>query len=281
MIWPNLTQVIRRAQNAVENKGGWFGTLRFLLAEPWKLRYLFTPAQRQNWYCDIVNLDEAALFVSSITGCEFELTHKMIDEIRRNANFKADLDKLLGQTRYRPQRDLPLGRRLAWYAIVRIARPVCCVETGVHDGLGSSVILLALEENHRQYGDDGRLISIDLPSADLPTDFPACPGWLIPESLRHRHQLLIGNSRHLLPRVVAENAVDFFIHDSDHSPEHERFELQTIWPAVSPGGIIMTDNGPDVLRGLSQHFGTPFFSFREQISGSLYSGASNSATVKT
>jgi hypothetical protein len=41
-------------------------------------------------------------------------------------------------------RSMPFGRRLGWYAIARLRRPGLIVETGVHDGLGSTALLRAL-----------------------------------------------------------------------------------------------------------------------------------------
>ncbi len=274
-------QFFRRLRNAVENKGGLISAIKYIVTKPWSVYQLLVPVQRQNWYYAIVNSSDIATFVSNVTGCKIDLVCERIAEIVSNETFKLDLIKSLGQTSYRQQDILHFGRRLAWYAIIRIACPICCVETGVHDGLGSSIMLLALEENYRQYGYDGKLIAIDLPSTDLPTDFPATSGWLIPHPLRHRYQLLIGDSKDLLPRVVAHNVIDFFIHDSDHNPDHEKFELDTIWPVVSNGGIIMSDTSSDVLRNLAQKQGTPFFFFREQVINHFYPGACNGATIKT
>jgi len=104
---------------------------------------------------------------------------------------------------------------------VRFARPRMVLETGVFDGRSSAVILQALHDN-----DNGTLVSIDLPATDtidgsthrmqdtsLP---PGCqPGWAIPDYLRGRHRLELGDSKELLPALFEEYAdVDIFLHDS-------------------------------------------------------------------
>src|SRR5688572_13028263 len=108
-----------------------------------------------------------------------------------------------------------LGRFRIWYAVVRCLRPEVVLETGVHDGLSSAVILQALERNGM-----GRLVSIDLPSTDLPPTADG-PGWLVPKRLRARWTLHVGDARRLLPGVARDlSAIDVFSHDSDHSADH-------------------------------------------------------------
>src|SRR5205823_3341237 len=116
------------------------------------------------------------------------------------AELDADRDFIDGlRRRYREARPggreaLDPGRFRIWYAIARLRRPDVVVETGVHDGLSSALILRALERNR-----NGSLISIDLPSIDLP---PGGPGWLVPADLRSRWDLRLGDARKLLPELV-------------------------------------------------------------------------------
>jgi hypothetical protein len=116
------------------------------------------------------------------------------------------------------------------------------VETGVHDGLGSAVLLSALARNFAE-GYPGKLISFDI-REDI--------GWLIDERLRGPFELVIGDTRALLPRVLEQREVEMFIHDSDHSHEHETFEFETIARFTRPGAILISDNA---------HAGTAFAEF--------------------
>ncbi len=131
---------------------------------------------------------------------------------------------------------LELGRFRIWYAVVRCLRPEVVLETGVHDGLSSAVILQALERNGT-----GRLVSIDLPSTDLPPTADG-PGWLVPEPLRARWTLHVGDARRLLPRVARDlSAIDVFSHDSDHSADHQAFEYEAVRPYLAPGALVLSD----------------------------------------
>jgi predicted O-methyltransferase YrrM len=129
------------------------------------------------------------------------------------------------------------GRFTIVYALVRLTTPVTVLETGVHDGLSTALILRALERNG-----SGRLTSIDLPSTDLPIG-AAGPGWLVPERLRTRWMLRLGDSRQLLPSTAAQLApIDLFLHDSDHSPSHREFEFRTVRSHLAEDGLIVSDD---------------------------------------
>jgi hypothetical protein len=113
-------------------------------------------------------------------------------------------------------------------------------------------VLEALERNG-----SGRLISIDLPSyagsgpanadgytATLPLGRE--PGWLVPERLRGRWELLLGPSLDLLPGVLErEGPIDVFLHDSDHTVHTMTAEFELAWPALRPGGVLIADDATD------------------------------------
>lgn len=145
------------------------------------------------------------------------------------------------------------ARLIEWYEflymVVRFSRAEIVFETGVFDGQASAVILQALNDNG-----NGVLISIDLPAqnaiegstnlmteSDLP---PNCkPGWVVPDYLRQRHQLLIGDSKDLLPQLFEQyKMVDIFLHDSLHTFQHQQFEYTIAWPHLRDEGILLSDD---------------------------------------
>jgi predicted O-methyltransferase YrrM len=136
--------------------------------------------------------------------------------------------------------------RVMLYLVTRILKPRTYFETGVHNGMSSAFILLGMEHNGT-----GELVSIDLPPLDQrilnqgTNELPRgkCPGWIIPNDLRHRHDLRLGKAERLLPMALEEKGViDVFLHDSDHCYSHIMFELGISWPSVSPGGWLIVDN---------------------------------------
>lgn len=142
------------------------------------------------------------------------------------------------------------------YAYVRKQAPETVVETGVRDGWSTIYILSAFHLNEA-----GRLYSIDYPiRADeeaegfgeeapsyretTPT-IPAGtdPGWIVPEELTNRWELLIGKSQERMPELVTRvDEIDVFIHDSDHSMPCMIFEYELAWDWLGSSGIIFSDD---------------------------------------
>src|SRR5919201_3578552 len=139
------------------------------------------------------------------------------------------------------------------YAVLRRLRPRVAVETGVANGFSTAFALLALQANG-----EGQLHSIDLPrevgreyapgtfyegegGAGIPGG--AEPGWLIPPGLKERWTLTLGRSQDVLPPLLDRlGTIDSFMHDSEHSFECMWFEFTTAWPALRPGGVLLSDD---------------------------------------
>ena len=133
------------------------------------------------------------------------------------------------------------GKKLL-YLSVRALRPRLVVETGPFNGASSTFLLRALEAS----GDDGRLLSFDLPDARDALGFPIPegrePGWLVPDELRPRFELVLGDTRQTLrPRLEGET-VDLFFHDSLHTTRHMLFEFRTAWRRLLRGGVLVSDD---------------------------------------
>ena len=136
------------------------------------------------------------------------------------------------------------GAILLLYVLSRVVKPKVVIETGCFTGLYSSFILYAMHLNGA-----GHLYSIDLPAQAgqfrLEWGLPdgVSPGFLVPEGLRHRWTLVIGNVRdELMPLLSQLRQVDMFFHDSDHSYEHMMWEFTSIWPHLSRGGLLVSDD---------------------------------------
>jgi predicted O-methyltransferase YrrM len=204
--------------------------------------------------------------------------HAYIREIEDDRDFLNEIRSAMMQwTPYQPRAvDFMMSGRsgsvffneVTLYAIVRSLRPAVVVETGGTPGKSTAFILRAMARNQL-----GHLYTIDLPPPSneqsrlvrretYHESRPAAVGsnWIVPDSLRGRHTLLLGKSRDLLPGVLDDaHPIDIFMHDSDHSYENMCWEFETAWPNVKPGGLLISD---DVLANAS------FFDFcrREALS---------------
>jgi predicted O-methyltransferase YrrM len=131
------------------------------------------------------------------------------------------------------------------YLVCRLLKPAVVMETGVAYGTSSAFILKALQQNGH-----GALHSIDV-VASTNRDAFRFIGALVPEELRSRWSLHFGASRRVMPKLLWKlGRVDLFIHDSLHTYWNMRREFATVWPYLSEGGAIMSD---DVHR--NQAFG--------------------------
>jgi predicted O-methyltransferase YrrM len=131
--------------------------------------------------------------------------------------------------------DAALARAL-WCIVIHL-RPRTVLETGVARGMTTRVALEAIARN-----DEGRLWSIDVPPL-LERDLGAQTGAAVPAALRDRWELVRGSSRRRLPSLIgALGSVDVFVHDSMHTARNVSFELERVWPALRPGGVILVDD---------------------------------------
>lgn len=135
------------------------------------------------------------------------------------------------------------------YVLVRARKPNMMIETGPFDGQSTALILQAMNLNQK-----GKLVSIDLPATysqdlataemnetTLPKGQPSA--WAVPERLRARVHMAIGDAKYKLPEVCRENApIDMFFHDSLHSFGHMFFEYTEANAYMTPGGIICSDD---------------------------------------
>ncbi len=175
-------------------------------------------------------------FIIDLTGATTVEIQECISEVKSNIEFNTHLEKNRNNSTRRFSTygwgiNSTLGTIL--YTVCRKILPDTVVETGVASGVSSSYILCALNENSR-----GTLYSIDLPSRRTEQS-----GWLIPDYLRHRWELIPGRSfEKLLPLLERLRTIDIFLHDSDHSYRNMLWEFQTAWGCLRTGGILLSHN---------------------------------------
>jgi hypothetical protein len=127
----------------------------------------------------------------------------------------------------------PLGSRLAWYLVARALKPKLIVETGIYQGLGSLVLLRALERN-RQEGSPGELMSFDaLPSAGSVVRAQARRGW----------SRIVGSTRDTLVPALEGRQVDMLFQDTSHDEENQSFEFGAALSHAAPRLLLLDGSG--------------------------------------
>ena len=175
-------------------------------------------------------------FVINLAGTDCLETQTYISEITSNADFHNQLEynKTNHRNRGLPSWGWEIGPTLGivLYNISRTLRPGIVVETGVASGVSSSYILCSLEKNKH-----GTLHSLDLSGQERES------GWIIPDYLRHRWQLILGRSSdRLSPLLEKLGMIDVFLHDSEHSYQNMLWEYQTAWAYLRKGGLLLSHN---------------------------------------
>jgi len=143
----------------------------------------------------------------------------------------------VGRQNYGGDDDSDPGLARSLWCIARHLEPAHVIETGVAHGVSSRCILEALERNGR-----GHLWSIDLPPLTIRERRREIAA-AVPEDRRERWTYVEGSSRTRLRGLLRElGEIQLFWHDSWHSTRNTRWELETAWPALVPGGLAGADD---------------------------------------
>jgi hypothetical protein len=225
------------------------------------LRFVLFDPETHSYSYELENVDELCSFIQRCTGAPRRRVARYIQEACTDPELTARLRRRV-RWRIDTKRHLPLGNRLLWYALVRVVKPRLTVETGIYQGLGSLMLLRALERN-AQEGVEGRLISID---------HDPDSGWLVPERLRDRWTPVVGDIEADLEDALAGEQVDIFIHESDHNQALQRLEFATALVHSSNELYVIDSSGLElpVLQGLCGVLGGEQHLFMEQPRSHFY-----------
>lgn len=231
--------------------------------------WLFKSKEFANFTYDLTpaNKDYLAWFIANVCSVSIGEIRGYFDELESNTHLDEYISAGL-RAHHRGNeidRQAFFGRRIGWYAIVRTTKPLVVVETGTEKGLGSLVLAEALLKNG-----SGRLITIDMePSAGL----------LIGAEYEGVIERMIDDSLLAISKI---DQIDLFIHDSDHSAEHEAREFAILQSRLTVDGIVLSDNSHATteLANWSLRHGRRFMYFAEEPLNHWYPGAGIGVSMK-
>ena len=211
------------------------------------------------------NLLYLAHTVAVVADAKPETVMTYIREAQHDESLRQYIIEKTKVSPYRRVADLRVefGRRLGWYALVRLRKPKVVIETGVDKGLGAVLLCSALLRN-RNEGDLGRYYG---------TDIATKAGYLLDGPYKEVGQVLYGDS--ITSLKAFSEPIDLFVNDSDHSSQYEHDEYQVVLPKLGPGGILLSDNAHEtaVLAQLSLEVGRKFVYFQEVPNEHWFPGA--------
>lgn len=221
-------------------------------------RWLFTSREYTNYTYDLTDLNtlHLAFFISNATGVPVETARAYIRELEEDESLREHIQVTTeaSQERRFADRRARYGRRLGWYALVRILKPRVVVETGVDKGLGACVLTAALLRNAAE-GSAGRYYG---------TDIQPRSGFLLSGPYREIAQVMVGDSIETLSSF--DQTIDLFISDSDHTPGYEEREYEVVSPRLAPGAFIVSDTAEETraLADFALRTGRTFCYFQER-----------------
>lgn len=230
-------------------------------------RWLWTSREHHNFTYDLtpLNLEHLAWFVATVCDAPVAAVRGYLAEIAGDERLRTHILTATGSSARRglADREVRYGRRMGWYAMVRLTKPAHVVETGVDKGLGTCVLAAALLRNAEE-GHPGRVTAIDInPEA----------GYLVRSGpWADVVDLVYGDSIRTLAQL--DRPVDLFLHDSDHTLAHERAEFRAAEPHLAPGAYLVTDNVTKgvVLCAHAEATGRRFLAFAERPARHWYPG---------
>ena len=226
-------------------------------------RWLVSSKEHTNLTYDLTerNLTQLAWFVSEVADTPVDEVLSLMRELDQDTALRAAIAKGVSGSSRKGLADAEAryGRRIAWYCFVRILEPELIVETGTDKGLGALVMAAALLRNGH-----GRLLTIDINPAS---------GYLISDPYQQVVSRVIGDSRQVI-RELGE-PVDLFLHDSDHSVEHESAELAALDGHLSDHALVLSDNShvTNCLADWAQKHSMRFLFFAEEPASHWFRGA--------
>lgn len=221
--------------------------------------------ENDNFYYSLKhrNILELTSLIALITNKSFQEIEKYISEIENDLNLKKHIESMWQKDSKMRDAKLGLGRRIGWYAFTRALKPQVIVETGVHHGVGSCVLITALMKNHSE-GFEGYYYG---------TDIDPDAGILITDEYKKFGEILYGDSLTSLSNL--NKRVDFFINDSDHSENYEEQEYNLIASKLSDKSLLLGDNShvTDKLVNFAKVNNRPYLFFKEDPKDHWYPGA--------
>jgi len=214
---------------------------------------------------EITNKRYLAALLSDITGRDFEEIMGYFREIENNNELQQHIATVTAANEFADTADQTAryGRRIGWYALVRILKPKIIIETGIDKGLGACVLTAALKQNHAE-GYEGKYYGTDInPKA----------GYLLAGEYARYGTILYGDSITSLNNFTG--VIDLFINDSDHSADYEAGEYRAISSKLDKQAVILGDNAhcTDKLLQFSLANQRHYVYFQEKPLAHWYPGA--------
>ena len=185
-------------------------------------------------------------FIQSLTKEKVTKILTFLSDFARDRQFKKAFKDKLKKFKKKKNTDDLRFHAITLYILVRSIKPKLVIETGISSGKSSALILLAMKHNKF-----GKLISIDLPEGDKrrlkysKASFNVKNeeiGMLVPKYLQTKWKIFLGDSKIVLKKLLRSQKPQIFLHDSLHTFDHTKKEIDIILRKKSKNILMLCDN---------------------------------------
>ncbi len=210
-----------------------------------------------------LNLEYLAEFLSLVTGLDARTAQRYLAELDGDEELREHVRRATLRSGYLPVSDVESrpGKRLAWYVLVRAAKPRIVVEAGVNRGLGACILAAALRRNIAE-GHAGKVYSVDLD----PTR-----GYLFSGPYAEVGELVAADIRQFLTDF--DETIDMFIHDTQNDPVLEEAEYRSVEPKLAAGALVCSVWASAEILAFARRTGRSCLDFAMESRDHWYPGA--------
>lgn len=218
-----------------------------------------------NYYYDLdeKNQSDLASLISFVTQSPIEQVESYFKELKYDKQLEKHILNFWKNDSNMVDAKAAYGRRIGWYAFIRILKPKVVLETGVHHGVGGCIIASALLKNLAE-GYNGKYFG---------TEINSNVGKLFSEPYAKVGKIIYGDSIESIKNL--NETINIFINDSDHSSIYELNEYKAALPILDKCALILGDNShvTDSLKEFSRIHNRNYIFFKEIPKDHWYPGA--------
>ena len=227
------------------------------------IKWILFGKEITNFTYGLKNINELIHAANSITNLDYEKIKEIVDEIKiDNEEFRLFFtDRFFEEftdTKF-------FGRRILWYIIARAMKPETIIESGVFQGLGSSLLVYALYKNSQEVNfTNNNFYGVDIKLNNL--------YFKNPNKEKMNIEFIEKDSLEFLRNFNHTQKI-LFISDAKHEYNFEIKEFNLIKKNMKTGSIIISDSGSKSLSDFSVLNKKKLVCFTEEVDKHWYPGS--------
>jgi hypothetical protein len=227
------------------------------------IKWILFGKEISNFTYEIKNEKELLHVVQIITGTDYEVLKKLLNEINFEDN---EFKNFLSDDFYSNYSKKKIfGRRLLWFLLIRTLKPDLVIESGVDKKLGSAILIYGLFKNYLEGHENSEFIGLDIEN-------------------KKTSYFNLDNKNFINYKFYYEDTLSFlskydkrkkilYISDAAHNYDFENQEYNLIKKNLGAGSIIISDSNTGSLSDFSIQNKKKIVFFHEKVNNFWHNGA--------